>query len=181
MRLKMKQNILSKKETQSGVVLVVSLIMLLLLTLIGVTGMQVAGLEEKMAGNNKDKNIAFQAAETALRGGEGQIDTIVALGTFDGDNGLLGENDSFFATSATWTGLNSRTFTSGIAQVATEPRYYIKYESTGSDGSGASINNDSYGQFNSGSKVSYFSVTSRGTGGLDTSLVFLRSYYGKRF
>jgi len=45
----------------------ISLIMLLLLTLIGVTGSQVTGLEEKMAGNMKDRNIAFQAAESALR------------------------------------------------------------------------------------------------------------------
>lgn len=47
----------------------ISLIMLLLLTLIGVTGSQVTGLEEKMAGNMKDRNIAFQAAESALRDG----------------------------------------------------------------------------------------------------------------
>lgn len=179
----MKQSVFSKRESQSGVVLVVSLVMLLLLTLIGVTGMQVSGLEEKMAGNNKDKNIAFQAAETALRSGEEQVDAIVAIGGFDGNNGLLGEDDALpgFDVSATWTGSNSRIFVSEMSEVATEPRYYIKHISTGADGSGASINNDSYGQSNSGSRVSYFSVTSRGTGGLDTSQVFLRSYYGKRF
>ncbi|MFK5947321.1 MAG: PilX N-terminal domain-containing pilus assembly protein, partial [Methylococcales bacterium] len=49
---------------QTGVVLVVSLIMLLLLTLIGITGTQVTSLEEKMAGNARDQNIAFQAAES---------------------------------------------------------------------------------------------------------------------
>jgi|GEM_PF-328769 len=52
---------------QSGVVLVISLIMLLALTLIGVTSSSVTGLEEKMAANTKDKNLAFQAAESALR------------------------------------------------------------------------------------------------------------------
>jgi len=61
------------KQKQSGVVLVISLIMLLLLTIIGVTAMQVTGLEEKMAGNNKDKNVAFQAAEAALRDSEQDI------------------------------------------------------------------------------------------------------------
>lgn len=52
---------------QSGVVLVISLIMLLALTLIGVTSSSVTGLEQKMAANNKDINLAFQAAEAALR------------------------------------------------------------------------------------------------------------------
>jgi len=181
MRFNMKRNSTLKKQAQSGVVLVVSLIMLLLLTLIGVTGMQVSGLEEKMAGNNKDKNVAFQAAETALRGGEERIDTVVAITAFDGTNSLLSEDDPLpnFANNSTWD--SAAIFFSGIEEIASEPRYYIKYITTGADGSGASINNDAYGQSNSGSKVSYFSVTSRGTGGLDTSQVFLRSYYGKRF
>ena len=58
---------------QSGAVLPISLIMLLLLTLIGVTGSQMTGLEEKMAGNMRDRNIAFQAAEAALRDAEQDI------------------------------------------------------------------------------------------------------------
>jgi len=63
----------TKKKQQAGVVLVISLIMLLLLTLIGVTSMQVTLLEEKMAGNSKDKSVAFEAAEAALRDAEKDI------------------------------------------------------------------------------------------------------------
>jgi type IV pilus assembly protein PilX len=55
---------------QSGVVLVVSLIILVLLTIIGLAGMQSTSLEEKMAGNMRAKNQAFQAAEGALQAGE---------------------------------------------------------------------------------------------------------------
>jgi type IV pilus assembly protein PilX len=47
--------------------------MLLLLTLIGLTGMRVSTLEEKMAGNTKEMNLSFQAAETVLRGVERKI------------------------------------------------------------------------------------------------------------
>ena len=53
-------------KQQRGVVLVTSLIMLLVMTLIGITGMQTTMLEEKMAGNYNDQNIAFQAAESTL-------------------------------------------------------------------------------------------------------------------
>jgi type IV pilus assembly protein PilX len=62
----MNKHLVSAKH-QSGVVLVISLIMLLALTLIGVTSSSVTGLEEKMAANSKDVNLAFQAAEAALR------------------------------------------------------------------------------------------------------------------
>ncbi|MCK0506287.1 pilus assembly PilX family protein [Aromatoleum anaerobium] len=55
---------------QRGVVLVISLIMLLLLTMLGVSGMRGTTLEERMAGNMRDQNLAFQAAEAALRAGE---------------------------------------------------------------------------------------------------------------
>ncbi len=63
-------NKLNFLKQQSGAVLFISLIMLLLLTIIGATGTQVTSLEEKMAGNMRDRNLAFQAAESALRAGE---------------------------------------------------------------------------------------------------------------
>lgn len=56
--------------TQKGAVLVVSLIILLLMTLVGITAMQVSTVQEKMASNLREQNIAFQAAEAALRRGE---------------------------------------------------------------------------------------------------------------
>ncbi|MCX7107341.1 MAG: PilX N-terminal domain-containing pilus assembly protein [Methylococcales bacterium] len=54
-------------QQQSGAVLIISLIILLLLTLIGVTAIQSSLLEEKMAANMRNRNLAFQAAESALR------------------------------------------------------------------------------------------------------------------
>lgn len=66
-------NLPHQMKRQAGVVLVISLIMLLLLTLIGITASNVTGLEEKMAGNTRDENLAFQAAESALRAGEALV------------------------------------------------------------------------------------------------------------
>jgi type IV pilus assembly protein PilX len=57
----------SNLHTQAGVVLAISLIILLLLTIIGLSVTQTTALEEKMAGNLRDKSLAFQAAESALR------------------------------------------------------------------------------------------------------------------
>ncbi|UVJ43355.1 PilX N-terminal domain-containing pilus assembly protein [Pseudomonas sp. LS1212] len=60
----------SLHQAQKGMALVVSLIFLLLLTLIGVSSMQNATLQEKMAGSVKLRNESFQIAEAALRAGE---------------------------------------------------------------------------------------------------------------
>ncbi|OEO27023.1 hypothetical protein AX279_01700 [Pseudomonas sp. J237] len=55
---------------QRGAVLIVALIMLLILTVIAVSSMQGTSLQETMAGSARDKNLAFQASEAALREGE---------------------------------------------------------------------------------------------------------------
>ncbi|KEA64591.1 Type IV fimbrial biogenesis protein PilX [Marinobacterium lacunae] len=53
--------------------LIVALIMLLLISIIGVSAMQSTSMEERMAGNLYDRHTAFQAAEAALREGEAQF------------------------------------------------------------------------------------------------------------
>jgi Tfp pilus assembly protein PilX len=51
---------------ERGVALVVALVFLLMLTILGVTVMQTASLEGRMAGNTQETNRAFQAAESAI-------------------------------------------------------------------------------------------------------------------
>ncbi len=52
---------------QEGMVLVVGLVMVLLLSIIGLAAIRGSGLQEAMAGNMREKNMAFQAAESSLR------------------------------------------------------------------------------------------------------------------
>lgn len=84
---------------QSGAALLVALIILLVLTLLGLTSSQVGVLQERMAGNVQDSNLAFQRAEETLRdierrlrelaegrsGGLGVIPTWAGLGLQVGD------------------------------------------------------------------------------------------------
>lgn len=65
-----RQNIASQARRQNGAALIVSLLFLLILTLTGATAMMLSTLEERMSGNLRDRNLAFQAAESALREGE---------------------------------------------------------------------------------------------------------------
>jgi type IV pilus assembly protein PilX len=60
---------------QKGAVLVIGLLLLLVLTIIGVTAMQMSRMQERMAGNTRDLNLAFQASEAALRDGENMVFT----------------------------------------------------------------------------------------------------------
>lgn len=58
---------------QRGMVLLVSLVFLLLLTMLGISSMQNATLQEKMAGSVAQRNQSFQGAETVLRLGESWV------------------------------------------------------------------------------------------------------------
>lgn len=61
-------------NNQRGATLIIALIMLLLLTIIGLSSMRGTSLQESMAGNMRDSSLALQAAEAALRQGEGVVD-----------------------------------------------------------------------------------------------------------
>lgn len=67
---------------QSGAALVVGLLILLVMTLLGINGMQSAVLEEKISGNIIRSNIAFQAAESTLRVAEDLVENTLSAGDF---------------------------------------------------------------------------------------------------
>ncbi len=58
------------ESKQKGSVLIISLLLLLVATILGLSSMQNTIIEEKMAGNLRHNYVAFQAAESALREAE---------------------------------------------------------------------------------------------------------------
>lgn len=60
---------------QRGIVLITAMMFLVVLTLLVLTIMRSSILEERMAGYSRDWNLAFQAAEAALREAEREIKT----------------------------------------------------------------------------------------------------------
>ncbi|MBN6775065.1 pilus assembly protein PilX [Pseudomonas granadensis] len=109
---------LHQRQTQRGMVLLVSLVFLLLLTLIGLSSMQSANLQEKMAGSVSLRNQSFQAAEAALRIGESavQLDSY-SLAVCSG-NQCTPPAES---TAVSAAGLNS---TSGVTWIAAGNGFY---------------------------------------------------------
>ena len=166
---------------QQGAVLIISLIILLVLTVIGIAGMRTTVLEEKMASNSFDQNTAFQAAEAALRDGEDTVNGLVTTASFDGTNGRLGSSDSDpdWFDSATWDPNNATSiaYSGTLSDVKTQPRYIIKFIGQAANNTG-SLKTVGYGVHKT-STVNDFRVTARGPGKSDNSQVILQTYYGK--
>ncbi|WP_434766769.1 pilus assembly PilX family protein [Pseudomonas triticicola] len=110
---------LQQRQSQRGMVLLVSLVFLLLLTLIGLSSMQSANLQEKMAGSVSLRNQSFQAAEAALRVGESavQLDSY-SLAVCSGTTQCLPPAESSSVSSA---GFNS---ISGVTWIAAGNGFY---------------------------------------------------------
>lgn len=72
------------RKTQSGAALVISLLLLLVMTILGVTAMSNTVLEEKMTSNARQRQLAFQSASTALRTAEAWLtNNITSVAQFE--------------------------------------------------------------------------------------------------
>ena len=70
---------------QRGAALIVSLLLLAIVMLLATAGWQMGTQEERMVGQQRDRAIAFEAAEAALRDAERDLLGICALGYGPGD------------------------------------------------------------------------------------------------
>lgn len=96
---------------QGGFVLLTALIFMIALTILSLAGLRVSIMEERMTGSGRDRNTAFQAAESALRGAEKYLGQ-AALPVFDGKtDGTVGAN----------AGLYQRLFKDGVSTASGYP------------------------------------------------------------
>ena len=73
-------------QKSQGSVLLVTLVLLLIMTVAGVTAIRMTSLEEKMSGNYLNQQMAFRAAEAALLEAENHIaNTVFTLAEFKND------------------------------------------------------------------------------------------------
>ena len=115
-----KSALTERHKREQGSILFVALILLIILTLLAFTALRTATMQERMAGNARDRAIAFQAAEAALRGAEKYLasNPSPAAATFSGTtcsakgvyklvNGVpffASTGSSFSGTSTKWDG-----------------------------------------------------------------------------
>jgi len=181
----MKQKLFySPKQSQSGSVLIISLIVMLVLTILGVSGMKSSVMEEKMAGNMRDSQLAFQSAEATLREAERYIEAnIVSINNFDtnGSDGLYDKSQQKLWDNISWNNSDSLEFTNFSTNYAinTPPRYIIQHLAS-QQSNVDNLNLDNYGQGTGAGRVEMFLITARAIGNSGNTVVMLQSTYGKR-
>lgn len=151
------------RDRQTGAVLVIGLIFLVLLTMIGMTAMQVTTMQERMSGNARDHDLAFQNAEAGLRAGQLHV-TGRSFWEFNLSctNGLCAKGSAPDWSTYAWNGSKDVLASTTLPGMYSPPRFFAEYkgEVKCSDCS-------------NGSK-SVYSVVSVGTGANPTSRTFLR-------
>lgn len=175
----------SMPSRDRGVALFISLVLLLILTIAGVSAVQTTTLETRMARNEHDTLVAFQAAESALRDGEIFIESLVSTAGFNdaGNNGLwtvadLGDPEPW-EIAAVWSDGRSRAAETDAGDVVAEqPRYLIEHVATVIREENAYQMGDPYAGTAS-DRVEIFRVTARGVGGTGRARVLLQSTYGR--
>ena len=177
----------SALSTQTGMVLIVGLIMVLLMSIIGVAAIRGSNMQELMAGNMRDRNLAFQAAEAGLRMAEARVQTSGASLVFDNTGGLLTNQNLTTAAkgpvshwdSTLWdsTAL-TLTKTDIDLQLSKLPQYVIERLEVSAAGSAATGGAVEYGATEDEvTSQTLYRITSRGFGGSGESSVILQSTF----
>lgn len=178
---------IAASRSQRGAVLVVSLIVLLVLTILAVSMSQTARLQERMTGNMRDADLAFQSAESALRGAETKISSYntnpntcaapkddancdifetLSLKTID-----LRTDKSFWEANGIEYGVIGK---QEIGDVESDPGFVIEFVEFVADEPGALPPDLSKGR-------SFYEITSRSPGKVTTTQAVLQSTYAERY
>lgn len=181
------------RRGQEGATLFISLVMLLILTVLGVSSVQNTGMQEIMSRNSRDSSMAFQGAESAVVDSEVYIESLNSLAPFESANTEGRYNASASGdvdlSAFVWTDdeddttNNSRGYSTvgtAIAGVATQPKYIIEYIKTVVTDEDL-LNIENVAGSGGTSRTNVFRVTTFGTGGTTAARVMLQTTYGKRF
>ena len=187
----MHTHMLRQPETpfvQQGFVLIVALVLLLVLTVLGLAATQSTSLEERMAGNARNHDLAFQAAQAALTAGINCAQTnsplcnnfsSLSTGGAGAYEFIPGSTVTLWTQPGFWTNpsntLSYFTYTgTNLPQVATQPQFIIEQlPPVATPGSGLGTP-----QFGGGTPgIMRWRITSQGTGGDNNSVVMLQAVY----
>lgn len=155
-------------ESQRGAVLPSVIILMIVIAAFAISGMSDTALQSRMAGNMRDRDMAFQAAEAALRAGEAWAEVNAAglgLNTLMEPTVAAAWNGASPAPSGRRANLYPSDADVGLAQ---DPVFYAAPPQTVRIAMGENSQEDV--RF-----IEMVPVVARGVGGTDTSVVILRS------
>lgn len=177
------------RREERGAVLIVGLIMLLLMTIVGLSAVSGSNMQELMVGNLRDKSLAFQAAEAGLRVGEDAVNGVNppnTSGTVKGFKSELpnGADALFWRNTHVWidpTPANSDSVevakgTVDLLVASAQPRYVVE-KLAAVDVLGGEGNGVDYGELLKLPELQVYRITSRGVGLTNNTIVYLQSIY----
>ncbi|CAK0745333.1 type IV pilus assembly protein PilX [Gammaproteobacteria bacterium] len=184
-----------KINHQRGVVLILALVILLVMTMIGVSAMQSSTLNEKMAGNMNQRNMAFQAAEAALRAAESFLEPETSLPTFDNTGANIGLRPAisnfnvnlmnYWLNVYDWIATNGGNDAGSVLYTGTwdpaldiQSRYVIE-RLPFITMSCILVGSNSAGSIIAPVTNYWYRITTRGMGGIDNAVVILQANYRK--
>lgn len=125
----MRRTLRTARRSQRGATLIITLVMLVLITLLGVSAIRASTVDEKMAGSTRDRERALQAAEAAVR----QCLSQVKNATYSGvvmTPAAISANPNW-EVAANWSNTNS-TSVSVDSALSSQPRCLVEELGTGS-------------------------------------------------
>jgi type IV pilus assembly protein PilX len=185
-----------RRAAEGGFVLVMALVFLVLLTLIGISSLNTTSLEEKMAHNIRDKNLALQSADSvvssvswAIQRPVITIDTLVPT-TASGTDGLH-SNITGSPTEPAWKSINWQSSSDLISYptlpggtpagdalqfVASQPRYIVEQLSEAQNCDPRVLNLPT----EKSPRCILFRVTARGVGGTAAAIAVAQGTVKKK-
>ncbi|HWX67139.1 MAG TPA: PilX N-terminal domain-containing pilus assembly protein [Rhodanobacter sp.] len=158
---------------QRGVALVVALLLLVVITLVGLAAVRGTIMQQKMASNLFDRQIAFQSAEAAMRAAQARIGTnpgdiarnCQAGGVFCQGNPFNDPNLPAGKIITVTSGTSAGQF-SASKLATSQPQYVVEnmgnwYNPSTSTGYGQSANAHNYGAQGTSTTAVYYRVTAR--------------------
>jgi type IV pilus assembly protein PilX len=160
------------RHQQQGVALPVVMILMIILLVLASAGMDDTLMQERMAGNLRDREAAFHAAEAALRAGEAcaQNNQATAQGNVSFPQQLAAQWDG---ASPAPSGARTDLYGTGSEiQLASDPVFHVGPPELLWANAGVEV----------GLEVPryLYPVTARGVGGTDKAVVVLRALYEPR-
>ena len=175
---------------EGGAALIVAMVLLLVLTAMGLSGMRTANMEEHFAGNLRDQNLAFQAAESGSRSAEDWLgqqttkpqpvascasppcDLFEFTALVDGD---------FADQSISWWKTNGRSYvapsgSSDLPHLSKQPLFIVEEMSRYKTGESLVI-----GTGDKNDWTYAYRITTMGSGGSQYSNAVIQATYVKRF
>jgi type IV pilus assembly protein PilX len=161
---------------QHGIALFISLVLLLVLTMTGVSAVQTASLEQHMARNARDRMLAFQSAESALRDAERFVEALASAADVEPIAGF-GQAERW-QDPMIWMGPPSRVAETAIVGVAAPARYVVEHMTTVVREADPHRLEDPYA-VPPPAEIEIFRITARGIGGSGNAAVVLQTTYGR--